>query len=62
MLTVSEATRNSTRGWYNFSLPMLPEIAIAVCVSAMIAIWRIAKARRTRTANKAMRDYVRRAY
>jgi hypothetical protein len=62
MLTVSEATRNIRRGWYNFSLPMLPEIAIAICVSAMIAIWRIAKARRTRTANKAMRDYVRRAY
>jgi hypothetical protein len=41
---------------------MLAEIGIAVCVSAIIAIWRIAKSRRTRTANKAMRDYVRRAY
>jgi hypothetical protein len=41
---------------------MLEEIAIAICVSAIIAIWLITKARRRRTVDKAMRDYVRRAY
>jgi hypothetical protein len=50
------------RGCYNPSLLMLAAIAVAICVSATIVIWRITKVRRTRTANKAMRDYVRQAY
>jgi hypothetical protein len=57
-----EVTRNSMRGCYNPSPLMLTAIAVTICVSATITIWRITKVRRTRTANKAMRDYVRRAY
>jgi hypothetical protein len=41
---------------------MLAGIAGAICLAATIAIWRIRNVRRTRTANKAMRNYVRRVY
>ena len=59
---VGEVTRNSTRSCYNPFLLMLAVIAVAVCLSATIVIWRIATVRRMRTSNKAMRNHVRRVY
>ena len=59
---VGRSHKKPTRGCYNPSLFMLAGIAVAICVSATIAIWRIRKVRRKRIANKNMRDYVRRAY
>jgi hypothetical protein len=41
---------------------MLTGIAFAICVFAAVAASRIAKVHRTRNMDKAMRDYVRRAY
>ena len=41
---------------------MLVGVGCAICVLAAIGITRFAKARRTRTIDRAMRDYVRRAY
>ena len=41
---------------------MLTAIGTIVCVLAAIGIVRIAKVRRTRSMDKEMRDYIRRAY
>jgi len=43
-------------------LIMLTAIGCAVCILAGIGILRIAKARRARSIDREMRDYVRRAY
>jgi hypothetical protein len=48
--------------WYNSFLSMLAGILGAIFVLAAFALVKIIKARRTRTIDKAMRDYVRRAY
>jgi hypothetical protein len=61
--TLNRTQRHQHRiRWYNCSLSMLAGVVGAICALIAIVSVKIVKARRTRAMDRAMRDYVRRAY